>query len=98
MLNDLGLITTLGPRREGVRFDANLEPHHHFVCVRCGLARDFESTSLDGLRVPEVVKGFGSAVATQSRSGASATAVQGTSRGTMPGNAKRPRGRERSTG
>ncbi|MCK7479895.1 MAG: transcriptional repressor [Candidatus Moduliflexus flocculans] len=25
MLNDLGLVTTLGPRRESVRFDANLD-------------------------------------------------------------------------
>jgi len=64
LLNDLGLITTLGPRRESVRFDANLQQHHHYVCVRCGLARDFESADLNALRVPEVVKGFGSVVAT----------------------------------
>jgi Fur family peroxide stress response transcriptional regulator len=64
LLNDLGLITTLGPRRERVRFDANLQQHHHYVCVRCGLARDFESADLNALRVPEAVKGFGSVVAT----------------------------------
>ena len=64
MLNDLGLITTLGPRRESVRFDANLEHHHHCVCVRCGLARDFESAELSTLRIPDAVKGFGSVVAT----------------------------------
>jgi len=55
MLNDLGLVTTLGPRRESVRFDANLEHHHHYVCVRCGLARDFESAELDALGVPDAV-------------------------------------------
>ena len=64
MLNDLGLITTLGPRRESVRFDANLEHHHHYVCVRCGLARDFESAELNALRIPDSVKEFGSVVAT----------------------------------
>jgi Fur family peroxide stress response transcriptional regulator len=64
MLNDLGLITTLGPRRESVRFDANLGQHHHYICVRCGLARDFESVDLNALRVPEAVKEFGSVVAT----------------------------------
>jgi Fur family peroxide stress response transcriptional regulator len=64
MLNDLGLITTLGPRRESVRFDANLEQHHHYVCVRCGLTRDFESTELNTLRIPNAVQGFGSVVAT----------------------------------
>lgn len=64
MLNDLGLITTLGPRRESVRFDANLEHHHHYVCVRCGLARDFKSVKLNALRIPDAVKEFGSVVAT----------------------------------
>jgi Fur family peroxide stress response transcriptional regulator len=64
MLNDLGLITTLGPRRESVRFDANTEHHHHYVCVRCGLARDFESAALNALRIPDAVKDFGSVVAT----------------------------------
>jgi Fur family peroxide stress response transcriptional regulator len=38
LLNDLGLVSTLGPKRESVRFDANLAHHHHYVCVRCGLA------------------------------------------------------------
>jgi Fur family peroxide stress response transcriptional regulator len=64
MLNDLGLITTLGPRRESVRFDANLEPHHHYVCVRCGLARDFECAELDALSVPDAVRSLGGVVET----------------------------------
>ena len=64
LLNDLGLIKTLGLRRESVRFDANLEHHHHYVCVRCGLARDFESIELNTLRIPGAVRGFSSVVAT----------------------------------
>ena len=64
MLNDLGLVTTLGPRRERVRFDANLDQHHHYVCVRCGLARDFQSAELNALRIPDAVKEFGRIVAT----------------------------------
>ena len=64
LLNDLGLITTLGPRRESMRFDANLEHHHHYVCVRCGLAKDFQSVELNALRVPETVRGFGSVAVT----------------------------------
>lgn len=59
-LHDLGLIRTVGPDRGGVRFDANLDPHHHYVCVRCGLVRDFESADLDALRVPAAVTDFGS--------------------------------------
>jgi Fur family peroxide stress response transcriptional regulator len=65
MLNDLGLISTLGPRRESMRFDANLERHHHYICVRCGLTRDFESSALDALRIPDAVRKFGSVAATQ---------------------------------
>jgi Fur family peroxide stress response transcriptional regulator len=59
MLEDLGVVTTLGPRRGTVRFDANLRPHHHFVCVRCGLARDFENAAFDALSVPGGVEEYG---------------------------------------
>ena len=62
MLHDLGLVTTLGPQRDRVRFDANLDRHHHYVCVRCGLVRDFESERLNGLRLPDAVKQLGSVV------------------------------------
>ena len=64
LLNDLGLVATLGPKRESVRFDANLAHHHHYVCVRCGLARDFESPELSALRIPEAVAELGSIDAT----------------------------------
>ena len=59
LLTDLGLLTTLGPRQDSVRFDANLRPHHHFICVRCQAVRDFESTSLDQLKVPASVRRLG---------------------------------------
>ena len=64
LLDGLGLITTLGPRRESVRFDPNLEHHHHYVCVQCGLAKDFESADLNVLPIPASVKKFGSVKAT----------------------------------
>ena len=64
MLNDLGLISTLGPARERTRFDANLKRHHHFVCVRCGLMRDFNSDDLDGLNVQKSVMEVGEAEST----------------------------------
>jgi Fur family peroxide stress response transcriptional regulator len=60
LLSDLGLITTLGPPRERARFDANLRRHHHFVCHRCGLTRDFYSNAFDELRLPQSVKAIGS--------------------------------------
>jgi Fur family peroxide stress response transcriptional regulator len=64
LLDGLGLITTLGPRRESVRFDPNLGHHHHYVCVQCGLAKDFESADFNVLTIPASVKKFGSVVAT----------------------------------
>jgi Fur family peroxide stress response transcriptional regulator len=64
MLGDLGLVSTLGVRRESVRFDANLKKHHHYVCVHCGLTRDFESAALHALRLPHTVKVLGSVLST----------------------------------
>jgi Fur family peroxide stress response transcriptional regulator len=59
LLNDHGLITTLGTARERTRFDANLVRHHHFVCTRCGLTRDFYSEDLDDLQLPSAARAFG---------------------------------------
>lgn len=64
LLDGLGLITTLGPRRESVRFDPNLEHHHHYVCLRCGLAKDFENAGLNTLTIPASVKKYGSVLTT----------------------------------
>jgi Fur family peroxide stress response transcriptional regulator len=65
LLTDLGLVSTLGPRRESVRFDGNVSPHHHYVCTRCGLTRDFESDELDSLALPRGLQGFGSVSTTR---------------------------------
>lgn len=65
MLHDLGLVTTVGPERESVRFDANLGQHHHYVCVQCGLVRDFESDELNALRIPVAVNALGTIVNAQ---------------------------------
>ncbi len=60
LLEDLGLISTLGPRRVRARFDANLDSHHHFVCENCGLVRDFEDEEYDALTAPASVRRMGS--------------------------------------
>jgi Fur family peroxide stress response transcriptional regulator len=59
LMTDLGLVNTLGSPRESTRFDANLSRHHHFVCVHCGLTRDFYSDALDELKLPPAVKAYG---------------------------------------
>ncbi|MGD8414577.1 MAG: transcriptional repressor [Candidatus Latescibacterota bacterium] len=64
LLNNHGLITTLGPSRERTQFDANLSHHHHFVCVRCRTTRDFYSEELDDLELPSSARAFGRIEAT----------------------------------
>ncbi|WP_243367424.1 Fur family transcriptional regulator [Fundidesulfovibrio soli] len=64
-LTKMGMVTTLGPTQDRTRFDANLTRHHHFVCIRCGLTRDFYSEELNRLKLPESVAAIGSIERTQ---------------------------------
>jgi len=96
LLHDLGLVWTLGPKRESVRFDANLARHHHFVCVRCGSARDFESAQLKAFRIPEAVKEFGSIVGTHVEvRGVCKRCAKGRAEESANGDPGEPRGKER---
>lgn len=61
LLNDLGLVRTLGSNREPTCFDANLVNHHHFVCSQCGFTRDFYSEELNTLSLPDSVGALGDA-------------------------------------
>lgn len=63
LLKDLGLITTLGSHHQRTRFDANLDNHHHFVCIRCGLTLDFFSDEFNELRFPAALESVGIAEA-----------------------------------
>lgn len=58
-LIDHGLINALNTYRGRVHFDGNLVRHHHFVCTRCGLTRDFVCPNFDRLSVPDEVKAWG---------------------------------------
>lgn len=64
LLNDFGLITTVGPPRERARFDGNTVPHHHFICSQCGMATDFYNPEFDELRPPAQVEAIGTVDAT----------------------------------
>jgi Fur family peroxide stress response transcriptional regulator len=64
LLVDLGMIQTLGAGRDRARFDANLDPHHHFVCVECGSTRDFYSKDFDALALPDSLREIGRVDAT----------------------------------
>jgi Fur family peroxide stress response transcriptional regulator len=59
MLKDLGLVNTLGTGRDKARFDANLDQHHHFVCVHCGLTQDLYCEPYNQLKPPKSAKAWG---------------------------------------
>jgi Fe2+ or Zn2+ uptake regulation protein len=48
-----GLIRRVSSPNGVLRFDANLDPHQHFICRICGIIKDFSSESLSGLRLPD---------------------------------------------
>ena len=61
-LAEQGLAAVVGMSHERLRFDANMNHHHHFVCTRCGLIRDFYSDRLGNMDFPKEAKEFGEAV------------------------------------
>ena len=65
LFRELGLVKTVRPFPERVRFDANTAPHHHFVCTACGLTRDFNDPNFDSLKVPAAARAMGRIESTQ---------------------------------
>ncbi len=59
LLAQEGLISIVGMSHESLRFDANMGNHHHFVCVQCGLIRDFCASTIDTSTMPEEAKTYG---------------------------------------
>ena len=97
LLTDLGLLATLGPRQDSVRFDANVDSHHHYVCVRCGLVRDFESEELNTLTIPGSVNSFGRVVSAHVEvRGICERCAQQSSGSRPPGRPTSPQGKKRS--
>jgi Fur family peroxide stress response transcriptional regulator len=54
-----GIISRVSAPGESMRFDGNLQHHHHFICTECGSVRDFYSDAFDSLTAPEQVVEFG---------------------------------------
>ena len=63
ILYDLDLIATYGQTRETVHFDPNPAPHHHYICVRCGIIRDLAAPELDDFALPPAAAVYGSVLA-----------------------------------
>lgn len=49
----LGIISVANILHDAARYDANLNPHHHLVCVVCKRVEDFYDDSLSNLTIPE---------------------------------------------
>ena len=58
-LEKLKLVSRVRTLSDRSRFDANTQTHHHFVCSRCGLIKDFESHEAIQFHVPAEVLTWG---------------------------------------
>lgn len=56
-LVEVGLARRVGHYGVGVRYDARLDPHHHFICQDCGAISDFEDPELNEVS-PKTPRGF----------------------------------------
>jgi Fur family peroxide stress response transcriptional regulator len=52
---EIGLARVVESSGRSKRFDANLEPHHHFQCIHCGRIVDFRSRAYDSLSLPDEI-------------------------------------------
>ena len=54
-----GVVRRLQALDDRTRFDSNLEPHHHLVCVRCKRIDDVYWPDFESLETPAQTKGWG---------------------------------------
>jgi len=56
---ELGLVREVSPEHATVRLDANLEAHHHFICLRCKAIHDLREEDIEPVRLRRgLPKGF----------------------------------------
>lgn len=54
-----GLVSRVSYPGDRARFDGNTDRHHHFICTKCGLVRDFYSEEFDAFRAPNATQALG---------------------------------------
>jgi len=59
LFEDKGIISRVGHRDDKARFDANTDRHHHFICTKCRLVKDFYADGLNALPIPRDVGEMG---------------------------------------
>jgi Fur family peroxide stress response transcriptional regulator len=55
-LKALGLIKEMRFLDNSARFDANIEAHHHVICLECRKIEDFEDSALDRVHPPASIR------------------------------------------
>ena len=50
--SELGFIHLVEGYGEARRYDPDMDPHHHFRCIKCGRIVDFHDDTFDRLKVP----------------------------------------------
>ena len=58
-LQEYGLVTRVEVLDERSRYDANLDRHHHLVCLRCDTVQDLYWPDADRMPLPAVVEDWG---------------------------------------
>ena len=59
MLEEAGVVRRVSTQSPSIRYDANVDPHHHFVCTDCGRVRDFACDRFDSLNPPRSLASWG---------------------------------------
>jgi len=58
-LEEQHIITRVQTDESQARYEAEMAPHHHVMCRRCGRIRDFHWTFFDAARLPVDIAGWG---------------------------------------
>lgn len=58
-LENQGMVTRVDTTESQARFEAEMAPHHHIICNKCGKITDFQSSDLDESAILEKVQDWG---------------------------------------
>lgn len=58
-LEERKIITRVQTDESQARYEAEMAPHHHAMCRRCGRISDFHWTSFDAAKLPDDISGWG---------------------------------------
>lgn len=59
LFKEIGLLRSVDAAPDRVRYDADLNPHGHFVCLQCGTAHDLTEGDIGRPTIPANVRAMG---------------------------------------